>query len=69
MNPVQKAILAFIFTLIVICVAGICCLVYDAVSSFIRSSSSNGSTPETLSSTRIFSFVLTTFLTKASRIR
>ena len=36
MNQVQIAILAFIFTLIVICVAGICCLFYDAISSFIE---------------------------------
>lgn len=36
MNPVQMTILAFMAVMTVICVAGICYFIYDAVSSFIR---------------------------------
>lgn len=36
MSPVQITILAFMAAMTVICVAGICYFIYDAVSSFIR---------------------------------
>ena len=36
MNPVQITILAFMAAMAVICVAGICYFIFDAVSSFIR---------------------------------
>lgn len=36
MNPVQITILAFMAAMTVICVAGICYFIFDAVSSLIR---------------------------------
>ena len=36
MNPVQITILAFMTAMTVICVAGICYFIFDAVSSLIR---------------------------------